>query len=142
MSPMQYRSTPTPDRMRTIGTITRKGSAQSPYWALQPPAGAPIVGTGEQAVVEIKFSNVVTTYQPGPTVMLIQYLDVPWYEGGAFERVLDKVAHAVIHTLAVSPNPAPLSEDGTANVTVSWKTSDATALALAQDPGPTQTSLA
>ena len=113
-------------------TITLNGSAQNPYWTLQPPAGVPIVGTGERAVVAIESSNIVTTYQPGPTAMLIQYSGVPGYQDGTFELVLNKVAHAVIHTFDVVPEYSCLSDDGTANVTVRWSASDAVSLELTQ----------
>lgn len=113
-------------------TITRNSSAQSPSWTLQPPNGAPIVGTGVQAIVEIDFSNVVTTFQPGPTAMLISYANVPGYQDGMFTLVLNKVAHASINSLQVAPNPACFS-GGSADVTASWSASGAQSLALTQN---------
>ncbi|WP_198364149.1 beta-propeller fold lactonase family protein [Burkholderia ubonensis] len=107
-------------------------NVESPYWTLQPPANAPIVGTGAQSIVEIDFANVVTPYQPGPTVMLVSYTKVPGYRDGAFALVLNKVAHAQIISLQVVPNPTCFS-DGSANVTVSWKTANAQALLLTQN---------
>lgn len=107
-------------------------NVESPYWTLQPPENAPIVGTGAQSIVEIDFANVVTPYQPGPTVMLVSYTKVPGYRDGAFALVLNKVAHAQIISLQVVPNPTCFS-DGSANVTVSWKTANAQALLLTQN---------
>ncbi len=113
-------------------TITRNSSAQSPSWTLQPPNGAPLVGSGAQSIVEIDFSNVVTTFQPGPTLMLISYANVPGYQDGIFALVLNKVAHASIGSLQVTPNPACFS-GGSASVTVSWAASGAQGLDLTQN---------
>jgi len=113
-------------------TINDNPGAQSPYWTLQPPNGAPIVGTGVQSIVGIDFSNIVTTYQPGPTVMLVSYADVPGYQDGTFVLVLNKVAHAQVSALAVTPNPAHFSH-GSAKVTVSWTTAGAQILELTQN---------
>jgi hypothetical protein len=114
-------------------TITPNRDAQSPYWTLNPPANAPILGSDAQAVVEIDFSNVVTTYQPGPTALLLTSSGVPGYRDSIFELVLNKVAHAVIDTFSVAPNPVYLSEGGTANVMVTWSASGAVSLELTQE---------
>jgi hypothetical protein len=58
---------------------------------------AVIGGTGAQLIVAIKFSNVETALQPGPTAMPIAYANVPGYRDGTFALVLNKVAHASIH---------------------------------------------
>jgi DNA-binding beta-propeller fold protein YncE len=93
-------------------------------WTLQPKAGDPIVGSGEESIVEIKFSNLLTTYQPGPTTMMVSYEGIEGYNDGVFVLVLEKVAHAVIRSLSVSPNPTWFS-NGSAQVTVGW-TADGT----------------
>jgi DNA-binding beta-propeller fold protein YncE len=112
--------------------IDRDPDAQDPTWTLRPPAGVPITGTGAQSVVEISFSNVVTRYQPGPTVMLVSYQDVPGYQDGAFTLVLNKIPHVAIGSLEVTPSPAYMS-GGSASVTVSWQVADALTLELIQD---------
>lgn len=108
--------------------ITENSQQQSPSWSLQPPKDLPIVGTGAGAVVGIKFSNIVTPYQPGPTVMLVSYTNVPGYSDGAFSIVLEKVAHVYINSLDATPNPAVLS-NGEATVQLSW-VADAPSLTL------------
>jgi DNA-binding beta-propeller fold protein YncE len=112
--------------------ITPNINTDSPNWTLQPPDGAAIVGSGVQSVVGIDFSNVITAYQPGPTVMLISYSQVPGYRDGTFTVVLNKVAHAAIGSLQVSPNPTYFVS-GSAAVTVSWSVSGAQSLELTQN---------
>lgn len=114
--------------------IQQNVSLQAVTWTLQPPDGAPIVGTGEQSIVEFDFSNVVTPYQPGPTLMLVQYTGVPGYEDGMFTIVLEKVAHAQIKSLQIAPNPTYFGPGGASpQVTVSWVTSGAKTLDLTQN---------
>ena len=113
-------------------TITRDSNAQAVTWALEPPGDRPIVGTGTESVVTINFSGVVTTYQPGPTVMLISYQGIPGYRDGTFTLVLNKIPHAVIRSLDVTPSPAYF-KDRTAKVTAHWQVSGAQGLELTRD---------
>jgi len=115
--------------------ITRDSTAQAVTWTLQPPADAPIVGTGAQSVVTFNFSNVVTTYQPGPTVMLISYREIPGYKDGTFTLLLNKIPRAVIKAFDVTPNPAHFT-GRTAKVAVSWQVSGARVVDLTQDTQP------
>jgi DNA-binding beta-propeller fold protein YncE len=112
-------------------SITRDSNAQAVTWTLQPPADAPIVGTGAQSVVTINFSNVVTTYQPGPTVMLVSYREIPGYKDGTFTLLLNKIPHVVIKAFDVTPNPAHFT-GRTAKVAVSWQVSGAHGIELTQ----------
>lgn len=114
---------------------TSDTGAQEPRWTLQPPAGADIAGTGVQAVSSWSFTPVVTAFQPGPTVMLVQYTGVPGYADGVFSLVINKIPHVVVRSLSVSPSPAHL-QNGQADVTVSWETSYATSLKLTQNFAP------
>jgi DNA-binding beta-propeller fold protein YncE len=114
-------------------TITPDKNAQAVTWLLQPPEGAPIVGTGAQSVVSVRFSNVVTTYQAGPTVLLISYREVPGYKDGTFTLVLNKIPHVSIGSLEVTPNPTYFTSDGSAKVTVRWQVAAARSLELTQN---------
>lgn len=113
--------------------ITPDRNAQAVTWALQPPKGVPIVGTGSQSVVAIDFSEVVTTYQPGPTVMLVSYREVPGYKDGTYTLVLNKIPHVTIGSLEVTPNPTYFRADGRADVTVRWQVAAAHSLQLTQN---------
>jgi DNA-binding beta-propeller fold protein YncE len=112
-------------------SITRDSNAQAVTWTLQPPGDAPIVGTGAQSVVTINFSSVVTTYQPGPTVMLVSYREIPGYRDGTFTLLLNKIPHVVIQAFDVTPNPAHF-RGRTAKVAVSWQVSGARSVELTQ----------
>lgn len=112
--------------------VTPSTGLENPIWTLKPPAGQPIVGAGVDAVVEIDFSNIVTHYQPGPTVMLISWTGVQGYADGAAALVLQKVAHAQITSLQVLPNPSVFS-GGEAEVTVSWTVEGNPELLLTQN---------
>lgn len=111
--------------------------AESPYWTVQPPAGEKLAGTGTTAVRTWSLTQIATTYQPGATQMQVQYTGVPGYEDGFFTIVLDKIAHALVKSLTVSPNPAVLDAHGQAKVTVSWVADYATKLTLTQNYAPT-----
>ncbi|AUX37481.1 MULTISPECIES: beta-propeller fold lactonase family protein [Sorangium] len=112
--------------------ITKNPNEQAPSWTLQPPEGAPIVGSGVLAIVAFDFTNIVTTYQPGPTAMVIAFANVPGYADGVYTLVLNKVPHVAIDSLKVTPNPTYF-RNGTATVTVSWKARYATSLTLTQN---------
>ena len=115
---------------------TSNTDAESPNWTLQPPDGVPIAGSGVQAVVSWSFAPIVTTYQPGPTVMLVQYKNVPGYQDGVFTLLLNKIPHVVVHNVSVTPQPAFLDKNGQAQVTVSWNAEYATSLQLTQNFDP------
>jgi DNA-binding beta-propeller fold protein YncE len=114
-------------------TITPDDNAETVTWTLQPPEGAPIVGGGSQSVVTVNFNNVVTTYQPGPTVMVVAYRQVPGYRDGTFVLLLDKIQHVQIATLKVTPNPTYFRADGAAKVTACWQVAAAQSLQLTRN---------
>lgn len=101
--------------------ITPDRNRQEISWTLLPPAGEPIVGTGSRSVVSIGFTNVVTAYQPGPTVMLVSYQNVPGYRDGTYTLLLNKIQHVEIHSLEVTPDITHFSADGSADVVVRWQ---------------------
>jgi DNA-binding beta-propeller fold protein YncE len=111
-------------------TITPNLSQQSPYWSIRPPAGQPIVGRDEFSTPWIVFDNVITTFQPGPTVALVSYSGIQDYADGVFTLLIAKHPHVRIDSLAVTPNPAVL-DDGSAEVTITWTARDAGRLVLA-----------
>lgn len=111
---------------------TADTGAESPYWTLKPPEGKPIAGSGAAAVVSWDFTSIVTSYQPGPTVMLVQYQNIPGYKDGVYTLVIDKIPHVVIRSLSVSPSPTYL-QNHQAKVTVTWEVDYATSLELIQN---------
>lgn len=110
--------------------ITPQLGLESPNWVLEPPANHPIVGSGPYSSVSILIQNLVTTFQPGPTVALLSYSGIDGYAPGTFTILIDKQPHVQITGLSVSPNPAVLT-DGAAKVDVRWQVSDAGTMTLA-----------
>jgi DNA-binding beta-propeller fold protein YncE len=118
--------------------IVPRSSAQNMSWDLLPLAGQPLLGNVPGDTVGFLLDQISTTYQPGPTAMLVTYSKIPGYRDGVFTIVLDKVAHVVIDEFSVTPSPAVAGPDGTAAVTVRWKVSGApTLLTLWQNSQPT-----
>jgi len=101
----------------------------NPSWELQPQAGAPIIGTGAQSVVSFNIGNIVTSFQPGPTILFLSYTNVPGYQDGSYSLLLVKYPHVTLGPLSVSPNPACFQQ-GAAPITVSWTANYATQLLL------------
>lgn len=101
-------------------------ASQNPAWMLQPTNGQPLLGTS--GTVGFSLGDIVTTFQPGATLMVISYSGVPGYQDGAFSIPLYKEAHVYIHSLLATPNPAVL-DGGKAAITLSWSAS-ATRLTL------------
>ncbi len=110
-------------------TITPNTGAQNPYWTLVPPVGQPIIGTGVQSTISFNISGLVTNFQPGPTVVLVAYDNVPGYQSGTYSIVVEKDPHVEISNFTVAPAQSSLT-GGVANVTLSWTVSDATQLTL------------
>ena len=110
-------------------TVTPNGDAQNPSWILQPPGNAPIVGTGIGALVSFFITDIVTRFEPGSTLMYVQYKDVPGYNDGSWSIVLTKIPHVSISDLKLTPNPASIS-GGEASVTITWKAKDYVSLML------------
>ncbi|NQX38188.1 DNA-binding beta-propeller fold protein YncE [Pedobacter steynii] len=108
-------------------TVTPDNNVQNPGWILQPPSQKAIIGV--DAVVSFDVNDIITRFEPGPTLMHVQYHNVPGYNDGAYSIVLDKIPHVSIASLEVSPNPSVIV-DGTASVELSWIASDYTSLML------------
>lgn len=111
-------------------TITPGTSQENPSWALQPPSGQPILGSGTASTVQFLIDNVVTEFQPGPTVMLVSYSNVPGFQDGSYSLTLQKAPHVAIQSFTASPDPAVLS-GGSANVTLEWEVTNAGTLTIA-----------
>ncbi|WP_126248275.1 YncE family protein [Chitinophaga rhizosphaerae] len=99
--------------------ITQNADQQNPCWLMVPPDGQPIIGTGTKSVVQIDIDQIVTTFEPGPTLMFVQYQDVPGYNDGSYYILLNKIPHVAIDNITITPNPA-IVQNGVAEVTVSW----------------------
>ena len=110
-------------------SITSNEDAQNPCWILQPPNKAAIIGTGVGAIVSFYVIDIVTRFEPGATLMYVQYQNVPGYSDGAYYISLSKVPHVSISGLTVTPNPSVIN-GGEASVDITWKAKDYTSLML------------
>lgn len=111
----------------SVWTVTPNNDAQNPAWILQPPSQKPIIGT--EALVSFDVNDIITRFEPGATLMHIQYHNVPGYNDGAYSMVLNKIPHVSIDSLEVLPNPSILV-NGVASVELSWTAKDYSSLML------------
>jgi DNA-binding beta-propeller fold protein YncE len=109
--------------------ISQNADQQNPCWLLVPPKGIPIIGSGAKSVVQFEIEQIVTTFEPGPTLLFIQYQNVPGYNDGSYYIVLNKIPHVSIEELSISPNPA-IVKNGKASVTITWKANNYKLLTL------------
>jgi hypothetical protein len=71
-------------------------------WTLVPKIDQ-VLGTGPSGVVQFQISNVVSTLQPGPTLLYLQYQDIPGYNNGYFSLPINKYVLPVISKFSASP---------------------------------------
>ena len=102
-------------------------------WLLKPSAGN--LPTTQGDPVSFSFGPFATYFQPGPTVLLLEYSGVPGFADGAFAVTVEKQAHVVIDSFSVDPPVSTLS-GGSATVRVDWQTENATRLTLYVDGEP------
>ncbi|HEY8928141.1 MAG TPA: beta-propeller fold lactonase family protein [Mucilaginibacter sp.] len=105
-------------------SVTANVDADNPFWILQPPNKAPIIGTGVGAIVSFNINKIVTRFEPGSTLMYVQYQNVPGYNDGSYYIVLNKVPHVAITEFTATPNPSYLNPNGKTTVNLQWKTSN------------------
>lgn len=109
--------------------VVPKPDADNPSWVLVPPDGKDIIGSGIESIVQFDIQNIVTEFEPGPTLMYVQYTGIKGYDDGSYYMVLTKVPHVDITSLTVKPNPAVI-EGGKASVTISWEVKNFESLLL------------
>lgn len=94
----------TPDAINGISVGIERGSGWVPpsklpppnpetpaQWLLTPdPANHHILAGGTEGVIQFSISNIRTTFIDGPTLMYIQYTNIPGYQDGYFTVLLDK----------------------------------------------------
>jgi DNA-binding beta-propeller fold protein YncE len=110
-------------------SVTPNQDAKNPCWIMQPPDQAPIIGTGTGSVVSFDILSIITRFEPGPTLMYVQYQNVPGYNDGAYFIILNKVPHVAINNMRVAPNPAVI-KNGEAVVDITWEAKDSVSLML------------
>lgn len=111
-------------------SVTADPGQENPSWVLTPPDGSPIIGTGVQSIVGFDVSKIVTHFEPGPTLMFVQYQGIPGYNDGAYYLLLTKIPHVAINSFTATPNPAYLDASGKAKVHLVWEVANAGTLIL------------
>jgi len=99
-------------------------------WQLTPAAGKPLLSGGTP--LSFTFEPVATYFQAGPTVLLLEYENVPGFADGAFAFTIQKLPHVFINSFSVEPATTIL-ENGAATVTASWDVSNFGTLVLDVD---------
>jgi len=92
----------TPDDINAISVGIERGSGWLPpaklpspntpaQWLLSPdPLNHHILAGGTEGVVQFSISDIRTTFIDGPTLMYIQYTNIPGYQDGYFTVLLEK----------------------------------------------------
>ena len=110
--------------------VSFNGDDQNPSWLLAPPTGQAIIGSGVKSIVQFEVKNIQTYFQPGPTLMFIQYIGVPGYNDGYYYILINKIPKVSITYFRGVPNPVSLMGDGNAQVQLEWEVNDAGTLVL------------
>ena len=110
--------------------VKSNSERENPSWSLTPPNEEPIIGSNSKSIVQFDIENIETYFQPGPTLMFVQYNDVPGYNDGSYYILIDKVPHVSIQSFVASPNPAYLGKNDKANVHLQWDVLNAGTLIL------------
>lgn len=111
----------------SVWAVKPDQDAQNPSWILQPVNQKPILGTDE--VISFDVNGIISPFEPGATLMHIQYQNVPGYNDGSYSIALSKIPHVSIDALELLPDPSVIV-DGTASVQVSWTAKDYSSLML------------
>jgi hypothetical protein len=97
-------------------------------WAMTPlRSNHQILGTGAQAIAQFELNDVVTQLVRGPTLMYLQYSNIPGYDDGFTAVLLDKEYGALaIEYLKVTPDQIAISDYSAHSATLSWKVHNST----------------
>lgn len=120
----------TPGQNASDWKITKDKDSENPCWRMVPLADKPIVGTGTKSTVQFNISNIITDFKPGPTILTVEYQNVPGYDAGSYPILLTKIQHVSIADIYVTPNPSYLDKKEESNVHVQWNVSDAGTMIL------------
>jgi hypothetical protein len=102
-------------------------------WRLRPDrfSNHAILGTGEAGIARFPIRNVQTQLAPGPTLMYIQYLNVPGYADGFYVEILEKGYRRMdLKGLSVNQRSFSPSEDGPAIGYLTWDVENASLVEL------------
>lgn len=109
-------------------TPTNVDGLQGRSWQLVPDSGATLPSASGGAV-SFDIEPIVSSFQPGPTMLLLSYTGVPGFADGAFAMTLIKEPHVCIESFTATPALATLEQQH-ASVTLNWQVTNAGLLML------------
>ncbi len=97
-------------------------------WAMTPQASNhQILGVGAQGIAQFELGGLVTQFVSGPTLMYVQYANVPGYDDGFAAVLLDKeYAVLSIEYMTAMPDQIVVSGYAAQQATLSWKVHNST----------------
>lgn len=107
-------------------------------WAMTPlESNHEILGTGTQGVAQFELGGLVTQFVNGPTLMYVQYANVPGYDDGFLSVLLDKqYAVMSIEYMQAMPDQVAVAGYAAQQVTLSWKVNNSTLVQVDQVATP------
>ncbi len=92
----------------------------APIWRFTP--NGKVLGTGENATTSFSISELISTLQPGPTLMYLSWVNVPGYNDGQKSLGITKLSPPVISLFTATP-PALVFDlpSETKDVEIEWQ---------------------
>lgn len=122
----------------STGTATSGWHAPSqqsgPSWLLKPEKSTnhEILGTGSSALASFDISNIVTEFTDGPTLLYLEYANIPGYKDGVFVVALEKrYSPMTVGALTANSDEVTVKPGGgAADAYLNWSVSNATMVEL------------
>jgi len=142
-----YYALTTPDKAKVFQLSLRQGNGWEiyrrdavggPQWKLRPVESRnhAILGTQDAAIAEFRIGNVQTQFVDGPTLMYVQYTNVPGFNDGYFTVLLDKVYQRMaIRSFTINQTRFPAPPGRPAVGSLNWDV-DASVLVELSGKGP------
>lgn len=104
--------------------VNPEPSSASPIWTLVPKEHE-VLGVGEDGILELDVTNIVTSLPPGPTLVYLQHANVPGWADGVSTKVITKDPRLSIEDFSAVPDQAgPMGTPVTVKWTVAGEPTD------------------
>jgi len=105
------------------GSGAPKEGDEAIEWALEP-SNPEVLGTGASGIVKFSVSQIVSYLQPGPTLLYLQYQNIPGYNDGYLSLAINKYLMPAITAFSADPSYLLFKhKDQDFDVTFSWAVS-------------------
>ncbi|UAY54334.1 hypothetical protein [Arachidicoccus terrestris] len=133
-----YYALTTPDAINAFGFDLAKGTSgwKTPQktlgspatWILEPdPSNHAILGIQGKAIAQFNVTNIITDFINGPTLLYVQYRNIPGYNDGYFASLLNKqYPPMAIRSFSVTPQQIIVGNNTLATAQLNWDVDDAT----------------